>query len=173
MTRLYDLQDQLIAIDGILENNTNEETQEILESARAELLQAIDGKVENILEFISDCKAKAEQLKQREEQLYKKRKTIENKIDYLKSMLVWFMETNNTTKESYGDWDLTLAKTAGKVVLDVADDELPDWFKKATYTVDKTKLKEAMVNGKAYVPDIDGTPIQVAHIEESKSLRIK
>ena len=58
MAKLYELEEQLVRIDEILENNTNPETQEILESAKDELLQEINGKVENILNFIADCKGK-------------------------------------------------------------------------------------------------------------------
>lgn len=173
MTRLYDLQDQLVQIDNVLANNTNPETEEILESAKDELLKTIDGKIENILDYISDCKAKQEQLKAEEERLAKKRKTLENKTEYLKGMLMWFMKTNNQTKAEFGTWDVTVAKTAGKVVLDINEESLPSWCKKVTYTADKTVLKAQMIDGKAFIEGEDGQPLMIAHIEEGESLRIK
>lgn len=173
MTRLYDLQDQLVQIDNILEENTNEETQEILESAREEVLKAIDGKIENILEFASDCKAKIEQLKKEEDRIAKKRKTLENKVEYFKNMLIWFMKTNGQDKAEFGTWNVSLSKTPEKVVLDVADDDLPAWLKRVTYTVDKTAIKQQMINGKCFVQGIDGMPIQVAHTETSETIRVK
>lgn len=173
MTRLYDLQDQLVQIDNILEENTNEETQEILESAREEVLKAIDGKVEHILEFASDCKAKIEQLKNEENRIAKKRKTLENKVEYFKNMLIWFMKTNGQDKAEFGTWNVSLSKTPEKVVLDVADDDLPAWLKRVTYTVDKTAIKQQMINGKCFVPGIDGMPVQVAHTETSETIRVK
>ena len=171
--KLYELQDQLVQIDAILEQNTNEETQEILESAKDEVLQQIDGKIENILDYINDCKSRCDQLKENEQRLAAKRKVLENKAEYLRNMLMWYMETNNKTKESFGNWDITVAKTAGKVVLDINEESLPSWCKKQTWSVDKTVLKAQMVEGKAYIEGEDGNPLLIAHIEEGKSIRIK
>ena len=173
MTRLYDLQEQLVQIDAILEQNTNEETQEILESAKDEVLQQIDGKIENILDYINDGKSRCDQLKENEQRLASKRKALENKAKYLCNMLMWYMKTNNKTKESFGNWDVTVAKTAGKVVLDINEESLPNWCKKVTYTADKTVLKAQMIDGKAFIEGEDGQPLMIAHLEESESLRIK
>lgn len=173
MTRLYELQEQLVAIDNILAENTNEETQEILESAREDVLKAIDGKIESVLEYINDCKSKAEQIKKDEERLYKKRKTLENKTEYLKNMLLWYMKSNNKTKDSFGNWDITIAKTAGKVVFDLPEEDIPLTYKKVSYSIDKTALKENMVDGAVMVSLDDGSQIRIAHLEEGESLRIK
>ena len=171
--KLYDLQDQLMQIDNILADNTNEETQEILESARDEVLKAIDGKIENILEFMSDCKAKIEQLKNEENRIAKKRKTLENKAEYLKGMLMWFMKTNNKTKAEFGTWNVSVAKTPDKVVLDIDEASLPSWCKKITYTADKTVLKNQMIDGKAFIEGEDGQPLMIAHIESGETIRVK
>lgn len=171
--KLYELQDQLVQIDNVLEQNTDPESAEILESAREQILQAIDGKCENILDFMDDCKTKVAQLKEQEERLAKKRKTLENKVEYLRNMVLWYMKTNEKTKESFGTWDVTVSKTAGKVVLDIAEESLPSWCKKVTYTADKTVLKAQMIDGKAFIEGEDGRPLMIAHLEESESLRIK
>lgn len=171
--KLYELQDQLVQIDAILEQNTNEETQEILESAKDEVLQQIDGKIENILDYINDCKSRCDQLKENEQRLATKRKVLENKAEYLRNILMWYMETNNKTKESFGNWDITVAKTAGKVVLDINEESLPSWCKKQTWSVDKTVLKAQMVEGKAYIEGEDGNPLLIAHLETRETIRIK
>ena len=173
MARLYDLQDQLIAIENILEANTNEETAEILESAKIDLMAAINNKVENIIDFMDDCKAKVGQLKDREAALAQKRKTLENKIDYLRNMVLWYMKNIEKTKETFGDWNVTVAKTAGKVVLDIPEEDVPLYFKHVVYTVDKNAIKQNMIAGKACVVLDSGESVQVAHIEEGESLRIK
>lgn len=166
--KLYEMCDNLIQIDNILETNTDFESQQILESAKEELLTAINGKCENILDFIDDCKSKIDQLKEKEESLIKKRKSLENKIEYLKNMMLWYMQTNNKEKESFGDWDLSVAKSRGKVVFDISEEEIPDCFKKWSFVVDRTALKEQMEDGKLIV---NGKPL--AHIEETTYLRIK
>lgn len=171
MPKLYELQDQLVAIDNILEQNTDPESQAILESAKDELLKAIDGKVENILNFMSDCKGKAEQLKAEEERIAKKRKALENKADYLKGMIYWLMKTNNQQKAEYGTWNCTIARTAPKIIV---DDEhwLPQDCIKTVTSVDKTALKAYLADGK-YVATVDGKEILVAHFEENDCLRIR
>lgn len=172
MAHLYELQDNLVKIDEILENNTNSETQEILESAKEELLKEIDGKIEGILDYIDDCKAKCQQLKENEERLAKKRKTLENKTDYLRGLLLWFMKTNDKTKESFGNWNITVAKTAGRVVVDTDIDKFPIWLIKTTYTVDKDAVKKAMLEGKCIIKDEEGKETLLAHLEIGESLRI-
>lgn len=168
MTKLYELQDQLVAIDEILAKNTDEETQEILESAKDEIITAIDGKIENILNYIADCKAKADQLRVETVRLVAKRTSLDKKADYLKNMLMWYMKSIDKKKESFGNWDITIAKTAGKVVLDACDDDFPEKYKKYSWDIDKTALKNEMVDGQLI---IDGK--KLAHIEQSDSLRIK
>lgn len=166
--KLYELQDQLVAIDNILADNTDPETNEILSSARDEILKQIDGKIENILNYIADCKAKSDQLREEAARLSYKRGVLDKKAEYLRNMLLWFMKNNDKKKESFGNWDVTVAKTAGRVVLDACDDAFPDCFKKWTFDIDKTALKEQMKDGQLI---FDGK--MLAHIEEGESLRIK
>mgnify|MGYP003291599838 CR=1 FL=1 len=83
------------------------------------------------------------------------------------------MKTNDKTKESFGNWDITVAKTAGRGVLDATDDKYPEQFKKMHWDIDKTVLKEAMVDGKIYTTDDAGNLVLLAHIEEGESVRIK
>lgn len=171
MSKLYELQDQLVAIDNILEANTDSESQEILESAKEEILKAIDGKVEDILNFMADCKAKAEQLKAEEERLAKKRKALENKSEYLKNMVYYLMKSTNQQKAEYGTWNCTISRTTPKIIID-DENLIPAEFIKTTTTVDKTALKQKMIDGKMVVV-FDGVETQVAHTETTESLRIR
>ena len=166
--KLYEMQEQLMQIDNILAENTNPETEEILETARAELLKAIDGKLENILDFISDCKSKAEQLAAREEVFYKRRKALEKKVEYLKSLVFSEMKNRGETKSTYGDWNCSIAKTPARLVLDCLEDLVPEQFTKQIIQIDKMAIKDAMVDGVCKVGDF-----QVGHLETSETLRIK
>ena len=166
--KLYEMQEQLMQIDNILAENTNPETEEILATAREELLKAIDGKLENILDFISDCKTKADQLAAREEVFYKRRKALEKKVEYLKSLVFSEMKNRGETKSTYGDWNCSIAKTPARVVLDCLEDLVPEQFTKQIVQIDKTAIKDAMVDGVCKVGDL-----QVAHTEQGESLRIK
>lgn len=173
MANLYELNEQLQNIDSILENSTDSETNEILESAKEEILKEIDGKVENILNYVDDCKARCEQLKANEERLNKKRKSLEKRVDYLKNLVMYYMKSNNLNKATFDNWDVSVAKTAGKVVLDINEESLPSWCKKVTYTADKTVLKSQMIDGKAYIEGEDGNPLLIAHMETLETIRIK
>lgn len=173
MSKLYELQEQLVKIDDVLEAATDPETQEILESAREDLLATIDGKIEDILNYIADCKAKADQLRVETVRLIAKRTSLDKKVDYLKNMIMWFMKNNNIKKESYGNYDVTISKTPDKVVLDIDEESLPSWCKKITYTADKTVLKNQMIDGKAFIEGEDGQPLMIAHIESGETIRIK
>lgn len=166
--KLYEMQNNLIAIDSILEENTDSESQEILATAREELLKAIDGKLENILDFISDCKTKADQLAAREEVFYKRRKALEKKVEYLKSLVFGEMKTRGEAKAVYGDWNCSIAKTPARVVLDCLEDLVPAEFTKTVLQIDKTAIKDAMVDGVCKVGDF-----QIGHLETSETLRIK
>lgn len=170
---LYELTDQLKAIDDILDNSTDAETNEILESAKEEILVAIDNKCEHILAYQSDLKAKIEQLKQEEVRIHAKKKVLENRVEYLRQMLIWYMKSHDKTNMSCGTYDLKLGKTSGKVVLDIDEEKVPVYLKYVKYTLNKTAIKDAMVNGVCLVADEEGNPLQIAHMEETDALRIK
>lgn len=172
--KLYELQEQLVQIDNILESNTNPETDEILESAKEQLLAEIDGNMENILNYISDCKAKADQLKAEEERLYKKRKAVERKIAYLKGLVFGQLKLSGENKSEYGTWAVSITKTPARVVLDACDDNFPEKYKKYSWDIDKTALKNDMENDKLVIFDVaSGKEIQLAHLESGETLRIK
>lgn len=170
---LYELTDQLKAIDDILDNSTDAETNEILESAKEDILKAIDDKCENILEYQGDLKAKIEQLKQEEKRIHTKKKVLENRVEYLRQMMIWYMKSHDKTKMSCGTYDLILGKSSGKVVLDIDEEKVPVYLKYVKYTLNKTAIKDAMVNGVCLVADDEGKPLQIAHLEETDALRIK
>lgn len=165
---LYELNDQLVAIDSILEQNTDAESQEILESARDQLLAAIDNKLDNILDYLSDCRGKIDQIKAEEERLAKKRKSLDKRVEYLKGLLMWHLKTNNLQKTEIGTWTVSLSKTPPRVVLDACDDEYPEKYKRISWDIDKILLKQDMIDG---ILTIDGK--QLAHTEQSDSLRLK
>ena len=166
--------DNLIQIDNILAENTNEETQEILETAREEILAQIDGKIENILEYIADCQARAEQLRAEAARLSQKRGSLDKKVDYLKNLVYFVMKTNNLQKTEYGTYTVSVAKTPARVVID-NEELIPAVYLKTTYSIDKELLKAHMkeTDGRAVVFDEEGKKVIVAHMEQGESLRIK
>lgn len=171
MTKLYELQEQLVKIDSIISDNTNPETNEILQSAKDDLLNEINGNIESLLDYIAECKSKIDFYKNEEKRIADKRKSLENRVDWLKSLLYGQMKLENKTKAEYGTYSLSIAKTPAKVIID--DDQwLPDAMCKIERVPDKAAIKESMVDGK-FVVVVDGQQITVAHTENGESLRIK
>lgn len=168
MLRLYELQDQLVAIDNILADNTDPETEEILASAKNQILEQIDGKIENILSYINDCQTRAAQLREEAARLSKKRGSLDKKVEYLKNLICSVMKSNDVKRAEYGTYTVSVAKTPGRVVLDACDDAFLTKYKRISWDIDKTLLKQDMVNGKLIV---DGK--QLAHLEEGESIRIR
>ena len=86
---------------------------------------------------------------------------------------MWFMKTNNQTKAEFGTWNVSVAKTPDKVVLDIDESSLPSWCKKVVYTADKTVLKNQMIDGKSFIEGEDGKPLMIAHLENFETIRVK
>lgn len=171
MPSLFELNNQLASIDAILDGNTDAETSDILESAKDELLKAIDGKIENILDYIAECKSRAEFLKSEEDRLAAKRKSVEKRIDWLKNMVFSQMKLCGAQKAEYGTWTCSIAKTPPKIIID-DETNVPECCKKTVVTIDKTELKKYIWENE-YRATVDGKDVLVAHLEQGESLRIK
>lgn len=173
--KLYEITETLKNIDSVLESATDAETMEILESARESVLESADNKIENILEFIADCNAQVAKLDERLKVLAQKKKTLESKSKYLKSLVFAFMKDNNIQKETYGDYTCTVAKNPAKVVMtDVATAEqfLPREFLRVKTEFDLTAIKQAMFEDRLII-DVNGEQVEIAHLEQGESLKIK
>lgn len=172
---LWDMNNQMVAIDSLLSENTDPETQEILESAKEQLCQDIESKMENILGYIAECKARVDYLKKEEERIAVKRKGIEKRIDWLRNLVFGQMKSTNRQKAEYGTWNITVCKMPDKVVLtDDAEQWLPDNLCKITRTPDKKAIKDAMGNEKFYMVQVDGRNVMLATVESGQeTIRIK
>lgn len=174
MSSLYELNAQLKAIDDLLVANENEETLEILESAKEQLLQDIDNKMVSIVQYMNDCDGKIAQCKEEIARLQKKIKSLSNKKDFLKTLCKNHLIEKGLQKAEYGTYTLSVAKTPAKVVLsDDAEALLPDNLCTITRVANKTNIKDAMVDGKLSVV-VDGHEVVLATLDETgTTLRVK
>lgn len=174
MASLYELNSQLQAIDDLLVANEDTETQEILESAKEELLKDIDSKMVSICQYMNDCDGKVAQLKEEIARLQKKVKSLSNKKEFLKNLCKYHLVENGIQKMDYGTYTLSIAKTPAKVVLtDDAEALLPDIYCTITRVPNKTAIKEAMTDGELYVK-IGDKKITLATLDDSgTTLRVK
>ena len=173
MTSLYELDAQLMAIDGLLSEAQDPETLEILESAKEQLMPEIETKMVSILNYIGDCTGRIEYLKNEINRLQAKVKSLTKKKDFLKDLAFQHMERTERVKADYGIYTLSIAKTPAKVVLNEAEMQ---WMPQDLMTIktepNKTAIKEAMVDGKLTVV-VEGKEIELAHLETGTALRIK
>lgn len=174
MTTLYDMDEQMHAIESILIANQDPETEEILENAKIALEQDIENKMESILKFKAECDAKIVAIKNEIARLQKKTKSLSNTSEFLKNLCYEHMlRTHKDEPKEYGTWTLSIAKTPAKVVLtDDADALLPDQYFTITREPNKTAIKEAMTDGELYVK-IGDKKITLATLETGTTIRIK
>ena len=170
---LYELDYNLRQIDSLITAAQDEESLDILEDAKKVLLQDIDEKAVDILTYMSDCTARAKHLKEEAIRLAKKSKALENRADWLKDLIKTHMQSTKQEKATYGTYDVSLAKTPDKVVLNNGEEQwIPDELCTITRVPNKTEIKKHMINGKL-IANIDGQDIELAHLESDTTIRIK
>lgn len=171
MAKLYDEIEQLKTIDDMLEQMTDPETQEILSSAQDVLANETIETAENYLKYMDELKAKITYLKEQADRITKKARSAQKRYDWLKQAIEYYLRATGQNKQEIGTYTVSIRKNPPKVVID--DEQwLPDDYCSIVRTADKTKIKDAMTDGKL-VLTVDGREIQVAHTEQSESITIK
>lgn len=175
MPSLYELSRSMAEIDALLSENTDDETNEILESAREKLMVDIDSKMESILEYISRCRGMVDYYKSEESRIAAKRKSIEKRTEWLKGLVMSQMKSENLTKKEYGTYTCSICKNPPKIVLaDEAEMFLPDDMCVISRVPNKTAIKAAMDGERFYMVEVDGRNVVLATLDESgESVRIK
>lgn len=170
---LYELDYNLRQIDSLLAVSQDEETLEILEETKKVLLPQIEERATDILTYIGDCTSRAKHLKEESARIAKKSKSLEKRAEFLKGLIKQHMLDTNQKKATYGTYDVSLAKTPDKVVINQGEENwLPDEFCAIVRTPNKEAIKKAMVDGKL-IAFIDGKEIELAHLETDQTIRIK
>ena len=170
---LYELDYNLRQLDSLLTASQDPETMEILEDARKILIQDIEEKAVDILTYVGDCQSRAKHLKEEAVRMATKAKALEKRVDFLKGLIKQHLQATKQTKATYGTYDVTLAKTPDKVVVDQGEEQwLPDDLCTITRVPDKAAIKNRMTDGKLTAV-IDGKTITLAHLESDETIRIK
>lgn len=139
---LYEINESL---KQLLENEEVFE-REVFESALQELNLLKEDKIENVVKYIRNIEGDIAALKEEINRFAERKRTLENKQSSLKNYLKNFMEMENKKLFKVGNFEIRTRKTAASVnILDEA--LIEDSFKKVTFTVDKTAIKEAIKEG--------------------------
>lgn len=158
MSSVWNIDERLV---NLIENHFDIETGEIYESEEElakmidEVAIELDTKIENIGCYIKNLNDEIEAFKREEDNLKKRRKTTENKIESLKRYLDGYLTAVYPNDDDRRKWKFKTPKVVlgyrKSTTVEVPDLEKldKDYIKIKTETsADKTAIKDAIKNGK-------------------------
>lgn len=128
------------------------ESEEFDEKTIADTLESIQGEIKdkgrNVAAFLQNLEADVEALKAAESRIAARRRTIENRAEWLKEYLRSNMERCGISKIECPEFVVTLGKPRDVCEI-VNEDELPELYvkTKVTKSPDKTLILNAMKDG--------------------------
>ncbi|OIM22385.1 hypothetical protein ATX60_09715 [Oenococcus oeni] len=159
MTKLYNLAQNYRAVDEL-------DDSQISEQVWFDTLDAIDetlnDKIENIALFVKEKKSDIDQIDKLINELQGKKATINKSINWLKDYLKQSMKV--TGKEKYKSTLNSLYFMHTKQVVVENEDIINDDYKKIIKTLDRSKIKKSLKEGKTIVG---------AELKENESLVIR
>lgn len=164
--KVFEILQEIRALEDLL-NEVDPETGEFINSEEVikdyikNLQFEKDKKLNNIEDLKLELKAKNEALKQKEEKLYSKRKSIENNIEKLKELQMILL---NGEKVKTDEYTFSFRKSSSIVVPSEIDAAVAPV--KIKYEWDKTAIKKEIEQGK----DFSKYGI---YIEEKQSLSVR
>lgn len=154
---------KIYEIDALIESCIDAETGEIIdEKMLTALNMERDKKISNVACWIKNLKAEAEALKTEKQNLEKRQKSCENKVESLKRWLAFAL-----AGEKYKDSRVSISYRKSESVafsdnFNIAN--LPEEFQKVTIEPKKSEIKDYLKSGAT----IDG-----CYIEESNNIQIR
>ena len=142
MTTLYNLTTSYqILMEQLYDSEVSEE---ILIDTLDCLEGSIEDKAENYGKMLRQIAADIERIKDEEQRLEKRRKTLENSMDFLKGNLFATMKTIGVKEIKTPLFSFNIQANGGKraLVLDVPVEDLPECFRKVEYKADNEALRQ-------------------------------
>lgn len=160
--KLYDLAQNYLNLQELLEDS--EVPQDMLEASLNEVGEELEDKAENIAKLIKTLAIEAKALKEEETRLSNRRKSLENRSEWLKKYLDSSMKATGKTKFKGKLFSFSIQKNSPGV--EILDEELiPERFYiEQEPVLSRENLLKALKDGE----DIPG-----AEIKQTESLRIK
>lgn len=161
--KLYELEQNYLNLLDLLEDENV--PPEMVHAALKEVEGNIENKAENITKLIKNTEADIKALKEEEQKLSIKRKSLENKKVSLKMYLESTLKAIGKQKIKGGIFTLSLQKNPPKLIIENLN-AIPDKYidEEVTYFPDKEKIKNHLKEGR----EVPG-----AKLEYTESLRIK
>lgn len=162
---LYELSSEYMELLAMMEDPDAdlEVISDTLEAIGGELEVKADGYARVMRQMDADAKA----IKAEEERLYTRRKSLENRSEWLKKRLQEVMEVTGKTKFKTELFSFGIQRNPAAVVIDEQYIEnIPEeYLIQQDPKIDRQKIKDDLKAGK----DLNG----IAHLEQSESLRIR
>lgn len=159
---LYDITGQYLEILTWAEDPDIDEQAfwDTLESLSAE----IEDKADGYAKVIKQLQGEADTIKAEIDRLKGRKDAIDNHIKAMKNNLEQSMIATGKEKFKTELFSFNIQNNPASVVLDISEDRVPDRFVVTTRNIDKKGIIQAIKEGE----DID-----FAHLEQSRSLRIR
>lgn len=162
MANLYELTGQVLELQNMLLDGEYEE--QIINDTIESLAFEIEEKAENYAKVIKNIEADVEGYKKEEKRLADKRKSLENRIKYLKVNLENSMIALDKKKFKTQLFSFNIQKNAPSLKIDDAAVIPSIYLIPQEPIIDKNKLKDDVKNG---------LEIEGVRLEQSESLRIR
>ncbi len=120
--------------------------------AITDTLEGLSGELEekavNVTKFMRNMEATAKAIKEAEADMAKRRKSLENRIKWMKDYLKGSMEHTGITKIECPYFKLSIQKNPASVVIN-DEKAIPDQFKEQviSWKIDKTAIKNTLKTG--------------------------
>lgn len=164
MSTLYELNNQLLELLMMAEDPDVEE--DVLKDTMEAVEGEIEVKADGYAKVIRQLEADKAGIKAEKDRLDKRAKAIDGNISRMKAALQVSMELCEKPKFKTELFSFNIQNNPVSCVVDDSVDinQIPEEYLKITKTINKTALKEAIQNGQEF---------DYAHLEQSRSLRIK
>ncbi len=164
MSNLYCLAAEYRTASDVLHDSDMDE-QTILDTLEG-MSGALETKATNLGFVIRNLESMAEQIKQVEDTMKKRRQSIDNQVKRLKAYLLANLQTAGISKVESPYFVLSVRNNPESVVVDAESQIPPDYMREipATYEPDKNLIKQAIK---------DGFEVPGCHLTKTQSVQIK
>ena len=152
MSSLYEITGEMLTLQQMAEEESAEDILQVIHDT----LWAVDGehdvKMEGYAKVIRNLEAQTKAIKDEEQRLASRRKTIESNIDRLKAAMLDSMRALGKTKAGGDIFTISVQKNGGKAPLllkpGVLPLDVPEEFQDIRIDFDKESIREALVAGR-------------------------
>lgn len=145
---LYELSNHYLKAFEALTDPDADLPAEVINDTLEGLSGELEDKAINVAKFLRNIETAAEAIKAAEADMAKRRKTLENRVSWLKGYLKTSMEKTGISKIDCPYFKLSIQSNPAAVVI-LDEDAVPEQFKEkvVAWKIDKNAIKEALKGG--------------------------